>query len=208
MKAVLDHIGIAVRDLDAALAFYRDALGLEIEAPEDVISQRVRARFVAVGNATLELLEATAPDSPIAKYLETRGRDAVLFTDSRNHWAHPWVVAVVRAGIMDAYDNHTFQPRNAVRRADLAQAVRRLLMVIGGRDAQARAWAAARSTFTDLGPGHLAYQAASAAVASGVMSVAPGNAFQPSHVATGAEAVEAVSRIEHLATRAGFEFPR
>ena len=73
MKAVLDHIGIAVRDLNAALAFYRDALGLEIEAPEDVISQRVRARFVPVGNASLELLEATAPDSPIAKYVEKRG---------------------------------------------------------------------------------------------------------------------------------------
>jgi methylmalonyl-CoA epimerase len=73
MKAVLDHIGIAVRDLNAALAFYRDALGLEIEAPEDVISQRVRAHFVPVGNASLELLEATAPDSPIAKYVEKRG---------------------------------------------------------------------------------------------------------------------------------------
>jgi len=73
MKAVLDHIGIAVRDLNAALAFYRDALGLEVDAPEDVISQRVRARFVPVGSASLELLEATAPDSPIAKYVEKRG---------------------------------------------------------------------------------------------------------------------------------------
>jgi len=42
MKAVLDHVGIAVKDVAAALAFYRDALGLEIEAPEDVASQRVR----------------------------------------------------------------------------------------------------------------------------------------------------------------------
>jgi hypothetical protein len=117
-------------------------------------------------------------------------------------------MAVARAGIMDAYDNHTFQPRNAVRRAELAQAVRRLLMVIGARDPQARAWASARSAFADLGPGHLAYQAASAAVASGVMSTAPGNAFQPSRVVTGEEAVDAVSRIERLATRAGFEFPR
>jgi len=73
MKAVLDHVGIAVRDLDAALAFYRDGLGLEIEAPEDVISQRVRARFVPVGSASLELLEATAADSPIARYVEKHG---------------------------------------------------------------------------------------------------------------------------------------
>jgi methylmalonyl-CoA epimerase len=73
MKAVLDHIGIAVKDLDAALAFYRDALGLEIEAPEEVASQRVRAHFLPVGESSLELLEATAPDSPIARYVEKRG---------------------------------------------------------------------------------------------------------------------------------------
>jgi methylmalonyl-CoA epimerase len=73
MKAILDHIGIAVRDLPAALAFYRDALGLEIEGPEEVASQRVRAHFVPVGESSLELLEATAGDSPIAKFVATRG---------------------------------------------------------------------------------------------------------------------------------------
>ena len=73
MKATLDHIGIAVGDLGQALAFYRDALGLEIEAPEEVPSQKVRAHFVPVGEATLELLEPTAPDSPIAKFIEKRG---------------------------------------------------------------------------------------------------------------------------------------
>ena len=46
MKATLDHIGIAVSNLDEALAFYRDALGLEVEAPEEVPSQRVRAHFI------------------------------------------------------------------------------------------------------------------------------------------------------------------
>ena len=73
MKAVLDHVGIAVQELAAALAFYRDALGLEIEASEEVASQRVRAHFLPVGEAKLELLEATAPDSPIAKYTDRRG---------------------------------------------------------------------------------------------------------------------------------------
>jgi len=73
MKAVLDHVGIAVKDLSAALAFYRDALGLEIEAPEDVASQRVRAHFIPVGESSLELLEATAPDSPIAAFVGKRG---------------------------------------------------------------------------------------------------------------------------------------
>jgi methylmalonyl-CoA epimerase len=73
MKAILDHVGIAVKDLAPALVFYRDALGLDIEAPEDVASQRVRAHFLPVGEAKLELLEATAPDSPIAKYTDKRG---------------------------------------------------------------------------------------------------------------------------------------
>src|SRR3954471_6029111 len=73
MKAVLDHVGIAVKDIAAAIAFYRDALGLEIEAPEDVVSQRVRAHFIPVGDSKLELLEGTAADSPIAKYVDKRG---------------------------------------------------------------------------------------------------------------------------------------
>ena len=73
MKATLDHIGIAVADLQQALAFYRDALGLEIEATEDVASQRVRAHFIPAGEGALELLEATAEDSPIAKYIAKRG---------------------------------------------------------------------------------------------------------------------------------------
>jgi methylmalonyl-CoA/ethylmalonyl-CoA epimerase len=73
MRATLDHIGIAVKDLAAALAFYRDALGLEIEGTEEVDSQKVRAHFAGVGEARLELLEATAPDSPIARFIDKRG---------------------------------------------------------------------------------------------------------------------------------------
>jgi methylmalonyl-CoA epimerase len=73
MRAVLDHVGIAVKDLSAALAFYRDALGLEVEASEHVASERVRAHLVPVGEANIELLEATAPDSPIAKFVDKRG---------------------------------------------------------------------------------------------------------------------------------------
>ncbi len=73
MKARLDHIGIAVSNIEDALAFYRDALGLEIEPAEEVSSQRVRAHFIPAGGAALELLEATADDSPIAKYVARRG---------------------------------------------------------------------------------------------------------------------------------------
>ena len=73
MKARLDHVGIAVAELASALRFYRDALGLEVEASEEVGSQRVRAHFVPAGGATLELLEATGPESPITRHLERRG---------------------------------------------------------------------------------------------------------------------------------------
>lgn len=73
MKAVLDHVGIAVRELDDAVRFYRENLGLEIDPPEEVGSQRVRAHFIPVGESALELLEATAPDSAIAKFVEKRG---------------------------------------------------------------------------------------------------------------------------------------
>ena len=73
MKAILDHVGIAVADLEASLAFFRDGLGLEVERPEEVPSQRVRAQFLATGPSSLELLQATSPDSPIARFLAKRG---------------------------------------------------------------------------------------------------------------------------------------
>jgi len=73
MKATLDHIGIAVRDLETALTFYRDVLGLEVGAVEEVPSQRVKAQFLPVGEAALELLEATSSDSPIARFIDRRG---------------------------------------------------------------------------------------------------------------------------------------
>ena len=73
MKAILDHVGIAVKNLDEALAFYRDALGLHVEVPEEVASQRVRAHVISTGQSALELLEPTASDSVIATYIEKRG---------------------------------------------------------------------------------------------------------------------------------------
>ena len=70
-KPTLDHIGIALTSLDRA-AIYK-SLGLEIDHVETVESQKVRTAFLPVGDANLELLEPTAPDSPIAKFIEKRG---------------------------------------------------------------------------------------------------------------------------------------
>lgn len=73
MKATLDHIGVAITNLTDAVAFYRDSLGLEIEEPEDVAGHRVRVHFLPVGDAAVELVEATAPDSAIAKFVARQG---------------------------------------------------------------------------------------------------------------------------------------
>lgn len=69
----IDHLGIAVKDLDASVAFYTEALGLVCEGTEEVASQKVRTAFFACGEVHLELLEPTAVDSPIAKFLEKHG---------------------------------------------------------------------------------------------------------------------------------------
>jgi len=73
MNAYLDHIGIAVSDLPASLAFFKDALGLDVHASEDVTSQKVRAHFLHAGQSSLELLEATDKESAIARFLAKRG---------------------------------------------------------------------------------------------------------------------------------------
>lgn len=73
MKATIDHIGIAVGDLSESLAFFRDALGLELDAPEDVPSQHVRAHFLQAGESSIELVEPTAEGSPIATFIAKRG---------------------------------------------------------------------------------------------------------------------------------------
>ena len=73
MRATLDHVGIAVRDVEAALSFYRDALGLDVRASEEVSTEQVRAHAIPVGGPSLELLEATAPESSIARFLDRHG---------------------------------------------------------------------------------------------------------------------------------------
>ncbi len=69
----IEHIGIAVTDLEQAIAFYEQSLGLKCYRIEEVTDQKVKTAFFQVGQTKIELLESMAPDGPIAKFIEKRG---------------------------------------------------------------------------------------------------------------------------------------
>jgi methylmalonyl-CoA epimerase len=73
MLQKIDHLGIAVRSIAEARAFYENILGLPCEGEETVESQKVKTAFFAVGEVHIELLEPTSEESPIAKFLEKNG---------------------------------------------------------------------------------------------------------------------------------------
>lgn len=73
MTDKINHIGIAVHNIDESLAFYRDTLGMEFEGTEVVEEQKVKVAFLSVGESRIELLEPTSDDSPVAKFLEKNG---------------------------------------------------------------------------------------------------------------------------------------
>ncbi len=75
MKIIkIDHLGIAVNSIDQAKTFWSDVLGLPFEGDETVAEQKVTTAFFPVGASEVELLESTAPDGPVAKYIEKRGQ--------------------------------------------------------------------------------------------------------------------------------------
>lgn len=69
----IEHIGIAVSNLEESIKYYEEVLGLECYAVEEVTDQKVKTAFFMVGQTKLELLEATADDSPVAKFLDKKG---------------------------------------------------------------------------------------------------------------------------------------
>ena len=69
----IDHLGVATKNIDEALAFWEDALGLPNTHTEDVEDQKVRVAMLPIGESRIELLEPTSEDSPISKFLEKRG---------------------------------------------------------------------------------------------------------------------------------------
>lgn len=77
IKRKIAHIGIAVENLEESFQFYKDLFQLEHWHDELVDDQKVKTRFIEVGESHFELLEATSPDSPIAKFIEKQGRGGI-----------------------------------------------------------------------------------------------------------------------------------
>jgi len=69
----IEHIGIAVNNLEESIKFYENVLGLKCYAVEEVKDQKVKTAFFKVGQVKIELLESTAPDGPIGKFIEKKG---------------------------------------------------------------------------------------------------------------------------------------
>lgn len=69
----IEHIGIAVTNLEEAIAYYTKVLGLECYAVEEVADQKVKTAFFKVGDTKIELLESTDPEGPIGKFIEKKG---------------------------------------------------------------------------------------------------------------------------------------
>ncbi len=69
----IEHIGIAVKNIDESIPYYENVLGLKCYAVEEVKDQKVKTAFFMVGQTKIELLESTDPEGPIGKFVEKRG---------------------------------------------------------------------------------------------------------------------------------------
>ena len=69
----IEHIGIAVKNIEEAKKYYENVLGLKCYAIEEVADQKVKTAFLMVGQTKIELLESTSPDGPIGKFIEKKG---------------------------------------------------------------------------------------------------------------------------------------
>lgn len=201
------------RDFSGAEAAYRRAADIE---PSDDLAARIaavaergrEARLPAEFQTIAAAAQITRGD--LAALIGVRLEDVVgaarprevVITDAQGHWAGPWITQVARAGVMDPYANHTFQPRERVTRGDLAAAVTGVVRVLAADRADLRARIAERPQIADMAAGHLSYPAAAVAVASGVLPLLDGGRFQVARPVSGEEAAEAVARLRSLAAPA------
>lgn len=194
----------AISALEAAQTIERTA---EVDARLTALRERLDLaglpeQFRAIGQA------ATVTRADVAALIGIRlpgllraapPHQAPLVTDAAGTWAAPWIAAVLRAGLMEPFANHTFQPNALVRRDALAGIISRLLSLAATLDPpHASKWQHERVSFADLPSTHPAFEAASRAVGAKVLDSGPGGVFEPGRAVTGAEAAEAVARLERL----------
>jgi tetratricopeptide (TPR) repeat protein len=197
-------------DLQGAVAAYTAAGTLE---PSPELDQRIQKLGDRLATAALpeeyrrigEAPDVTRADVAAAlgvqlgEWLPTSPRQGVLVTDARSHWAAPWIVRAVSAGVMDPFPNHTFQPNLRIRRGDLAVVVSRMLDIIASRrPAAASAWRANRPRILDVPPSHLAHAAVTQAVGADVLGLEDGS-FHPARAVAGAELLRAIDRLRSIA---------
>jgi tetratricopeptide (TPR) repeat protein len=129
----------------------------------------------------------------------SRGQAIPLMTDVRGHWAQRWILDVARAGVMEVFPNHTFQPGTTVRRSDLARVVGLLFAKVQATDPTAAArWRGRTVEITDVAAGNAVREAADLAVEAGILSLDPGGAFSATRAVSGPEAIAAVDRLVAL----------
>ncbi len=211
--AVLIEVGELLEergDVAGAEAAYRRAAALE---PGSRAAARLAAVMERAGEARLPAEFRAIAVNPsttrgelaalIGVRLESVLRSAptreVVVTDAAGHWAAPWIAQVARAGVIEPFANHTFQPQTGVTRGDLARAVRQILGLLAPDRSNVRTALAAQPAIADMTPSHLSYPAAAAAVASGVIPLVDNGRFDVARPVPGAEAVEAVGRLRALA---------
>jgi tetratricopeptide (TPR) repeat protein len=211
-QILIGDIYDAQKEALKAVAAYEAALALE---PNEALERKVETlreglalaamptEFQAIESSSMlsrEQLAALVGVRLDGLFKRAPRRNAVVITDTRGSWAVPWIMSVTRAGVMEVYPNHTFQPAAVVRRGDLAEAASRVLSLIAAeKPALASSWRNAKRQFVDVPPAHLSYPAASAAVEAGVMEPLSDGSFQLSRLVTGAEAMAAVKKLEDLA---------
>lgn len=208
---VIGEVHEAQQQYAAAIDAFTSALALDPNAALEsrIDDLRTRAAFATMPDEYQSIERSpTLTRAQLAALLgvhldnlvkQTEPRNAVVITDMRDSWAAPWIMAVARAGLMEVYSNHTFQPSALVRRGDLARAASRALSLIAAANPGLGAsWREARHRFPDVSPGHLDYPAASLAVEAGVMTTLENGTFQLSRPVTGPEAIAAVRKLEEL----------
>jgi tetratricopeptide (TPR) repeat protein len=197
-------------DLAGAMKMYTEANTLE---PSAELRRRIAAIDARLAYSKLPPDYRAIPDAAsitrgdlasligirLAPLIARAPAQPVVITDARNHWAADWIMATASAGVMEPYENHTFQPTNAIQRSDLAQAVARMLKIIAaGRPQLLKDWQSRAQKMGDVGVSNLHFADASLSVAAGIIPLADGGLFQLSRPVNGAEAVDAISRIERL----------